>query len=118
MFYRLEIKMNTKTGPKSAAEKAKVYLMIFLIAFTLGFVVMSLLGCQNMHMRTVDDQPIVYQQGYDAGCRSGYYAGGNPYYGFKKDVVRYVEDGLYQQGWDDGHTVCLSQYEANSRMFN
>jgi hypothetical protein len=60
-------------------------------------------------------QPEAYKDGYVDGCSSGTKAAGNPYYQFKKDVVRFDADRLYSQGWGDGFNVCKSDYEAIGR---
>lgn len=56
--------------------------------------------------------PPSFQQGYKAGCDSGYVAGGHPYYRFNKDAGRYDADSLYRQGWEDGFRVCKGQYDS------
>ena len=75
-----------------------------------------LAGCvTNMQQADRDGcagQPIEYKQGYVAGCDSGYVAAGHPYYKFSKDVVRYGQDAIYKQGWDDGFLVCKGKYDA------
>lgn len=59
-----------------------------------------------------EGQPLLYKQGYGAGCDSGYVAAGHPYYKFSKDVASYSKNSLYKQGWDDGFAVCKGQYDS------
>ncbi len=66
-------------------------------------------------MRQIAGQPIQYQDGYKAGCDSGYVAAGHPYYRMNKDVVRFGSDQLYAQGWNDGFQVCKGGYESIRR---
>lgn len=51
-------------------------------------------------------QPTEYCVGMRQGCASGYKAGGNIYALHTKDVMRYAQDDLYHQGWDDGFAQC------------
>lgn len=78
--------------------------------------VIALGGCadqtlQNERARLVG-YPEPYKDGYVDGCSSGTKAAGNPYYVFKKDVVRFDADKLYGQGWGDGFNVCKAEYQA------
>lgn len=59
-------------------------------------------------------QPPEYKAGYGDGCDSGYVAAGHPYYRFAKDVVRFGNDALYKQGWEDGFSVCKGSYDSIS----
>lgn len=67
--------------------------------------------------RHTTGQPPEYQDGFLAGCGSGYVAAGHPYSKFAKDVRRYEAESLYRQGWDDGMTVCRADYESVKRDF-
>lgn len=59
--------------------------------------------------------PEPYKDGYVEGCNSGTKAAGNPYYAFKKDVMRFADDKLYAQGWTDGFNVCEADYQGIMR---
>ena len=89
--------------------------MLWPFAFLL-VLYMLLAGCATdpgMVDRTVGaSQPIEYKQGFRAGCDSGYVAAGHPYYRFSKDVVRYQNNDLYRQGWNDGFSVCKGKYDG------
>jgi hypothetical protein len=79
----------------------------------------ALFGCatdmQRVEREVGAGQPLQYKEGYMSGCDSGYVAAGHPYYRFSKDVIRYGNDTLYKQGWDDGFSVCKGGYEAVGR---
>jgi len=83
------------------------------------FVALSILlvqGCATNQLPLgVRDQPLPYQEGYRAGCDSGYVAAGHPYYRFNKDPGRFGSDTLYGQGWSDGFAVCKGSYESIGR---
>ena len=80
------------------------------------FAAIALSGCAT-DMQRVDreigaGQPLPNKDGYKSGCDSGYVAAGHPYYRFSKNVVRYNDDSLYKQGWDDGFSVCKGKYDS------
>ena len=54
-------------------------------------------------------QPVAYKVGFRDGCDSGRVSAGNTSFIFKKDVVRFDEDSLYQQGWTDGYNRCFAE---------
>jgi len=56
--------------------------------------------------------PPAYIDGFGPGYQSGQKAGGNLYAQFSKDPVRYANDPLYHQGWDDGFAQGKGQYES------
>lgn len=62
-------------------------------------------------------QPQEYKDGYLDGCPSGQKAAGYIYAKFKKQVIRYGEDNLYKQGWDDGFQVCKSKQESLNNLY-
>lgn len=76
----------------------------------------SLSGCltpqQMLDKEIGPDQPQEYKDGYLDGCPSGKSAAGRFYDKFTKNVLRYSDDKLYKQGWDDGFQVCKSKYES------
>jgi hypothetical protein len=73
-------------------------------------------GACATKMNQVPAGPPEYQQGFLAGCDSGYVAAGHVYYRWNKDVSRYPSDELYKQGWDDGFQTCKGKYESIQRM--
>lgn len=81
--------------------------------------VVLLAGCASQQLQgerqAVAGQPVAYQDGYVAGCSSGYKAAGNPYFAFQKDLTR-MADQLYGQGWGDGFAVCKGKYDSITRM--
>ncbi len=60
-------------------------------------------------------QPQEYKDGYLDGCPSGKKAAGYLYASSRKQVIRYDQDRLYKQGWDDGFQVCKSRHESLKR---
>lgn len=89
----------------------KIIYLILLI-----FILVSCTTSMNNVDRQVGfSQPPAYKQGYRDGCDSGYVAAGHPYYRFSKDVTRFRNDELYQQGWQDGFSVCKGSYDSIGR---
>jgi len=76
-------------------------------------------GCQTpqqwVDRQVGADQPQEYKDGYLDGCTSGKKAAGYLYAKLAKDVIRYTDDQLYHQGWDDGFNICKSNHEALKR---
>lgn len=74
-------------------------------------------GCAiKMKSNVPAGAPDEYKIGFEDGCDSGYVSAGNPYYSYKKDVMRFQSDVLYKDGWTDGFNNCKSQYEHVGRM--
>lgn len=86
--------------------------MRFLVAVC---AVILVTGCQSTTTR-VPPGPPDYQDGWAAGCDSGYVAAGHPYYQWRKDVARFGADKTYAQGWEDGFRTCKGKYEAIQRL--
>ena len=86
-------------------------LAIFLVA-----------GCATQRLQqerqNLAGYPEPYKDGYVDGCGSGTKAAGNPYYTFKKDVMRFDSDKFYSQGWTDGFNVCKADYESIGRAMS
>ena len=61
-------------------------------------------------MEKVKDQPVAYQEGYEAGCHSGFVAGGSIVHNFKRDTNRLLEDANYNDGWKLGYRECKSDF--------
>lgn len=81
-----------------------------------GFVLVGCAGKQLQWQRDkLSGQPEPYKDGYTDGCSSGTKAAGNPWFSFKKDVMRFGSDSIYAQGWTDGFNVCKSEYESTTR---
>lgn len=86
----------------------------------LGIVMLILLvaGCaaqqleRKREMLVSQGHPTEYIDGHIDGCNSGKKAAGNPYFSFAKDVKRFQTDTLYNDGWQDGFTICKSEYES------
>lgn len=68
-------------------------------------------GCATKQSQ-VPHGPPTYQEGFMAGCDSGYSAASHPYYKWHKDVERFNSDKLYMQGWNDGFATCKGRDEA------
>ncbi len=77
---------------------------------TLMFVLLT--GCAaSILERNVGqvDGPPAFKTGYTHGCSSGLRAGGFGQLDFVKDVLRYNNEPLYAQGWEDGYRVCRTR---------
>lgn len=61
---------------------------------------------------TRQGHPPQYIDGYVDGCSSGNRAAGSPYFKLLKNHTRYNQDKLYNQGWDNGFTICKAEYES------
>ncbi|SDI47227.1 hypothetical protein SAMN05216189_1005150 [Pseudomonas delhiensis] len=58
-----------------------------------------------------------YADGYNAGCDSGRQAAGTITTGaFRKDVLRYLKEATYAQGWGDGYEQCRRPAESEERQ--
>lgn len=83
------------------------------------FALIAVSGCANQILQNERNKlagyPEPYKDGYTDGCSSGMKAAGNPYFTFKKDVMRFDADKLYAQGWNDGFNVCKADYESIGR---
>lgn len=89
--------------------------------FIVCFIMVLFSASCTTKMQTVDrevgaSQPVSYKEGYKDGCDSGYVASGHPYYKFSKNVIRFNNDSLYKQGWEDGYGVCKSKYDSTQRL--
>jgi hypothetical protein len=61
-------------------------------------------------MERVKDEPPAYQEGYKAGCSSGYVAGGSLVHSFKRDSDRLLKDKNYDGGWKKGYSECKNDF--------
>lgn len=61
-------------------------------------------------MERVNDQSAAFQDGYKAGCRSGFVAGGSLVHTFSRDSQRIRDDEQYKLGWKDGYRRCKSDF--------
>lgn len=61
-------------------------------------------------MERVKDQPVAFQDGYKAGCHSGFVAGGSLVHSFSRDSQRILDDEQYALGWKDGYRQCKSDF--------
>jgi len=66
-------------------------------------------------MTRVKDQPLAYQEGYKAGCNSGYVAGGSIVHSFRRDTQRLREDEVYNAGWKQGYRECKADFREMCR---
>ena len=83
-----------------------------LLALTVSLAAMvAISGCATKVSETPAGPP-GYQEGFAAGCDSGYVAAGHPYYRFRKDPSRFAADEMYRQGWNDGFATCKGKYDA------
>ncbi len=82
--------------------------------FSLFMALQLLAGCStvvlNPDMERVKDQSLAYQQGYEAGCHSGFVAGGSQAHSFKRDTKRVREDEEYNEGWKRAYRECKSDF--------
>ena len=60
-------------------------------------------------MELVKDESLSYQDGYKAGCSSGFVAGGSLVHKFKRDGAR-IKEADYNQGWKKGYRQCKSDF--------
>jgi hypothetical protein len=56
-----------------------------------------------------EGRSLAYADGYDDGCKSGYFAAGDSNYKLERDVTRYGYDAQYAQGWNDGFGACRAK---------
>lgn len=87
-----------------------------LFAAALAMVAFS--GCVTSMQRVQEvapGMPRAFQEGYAAGCDSGYTAAGHPYYRYNKDLTRSRADQDYNDGWQAGYDACKSSYESTRR---
>ncbi len=93
-------------------EKGCVIRMLRL--FTVPVVLYLLVACSTVlmspDMDRVKDQPLAHQEGYEAGCHSGFVAGGSTVHSFKMDTARLREDEEYDDGWNQGYRECKSDF--------
>lgn len=93
-------------------ERTTLRPLLFYAAFFIA-------GCQTpqqwVDRQVGSGQPQEYKDGYLDGCPSGNSAAGYIYAKFKKDVMRYSDDSIYRQGWDDGFNICKSKHESLKR---
>jgi hypothetical protein len=61
-------------------------------------------------MERVKDQSLAFQEGYKAGCHSGFVAGGSLVHSFSRDSQRILDDEQYNLGWKDGYRQCKSDF--------
>lgn len=82
----------------------------------------ALTGCANQILQNERNKlagyPEPFKDGYTDGCSSGTKAAGNPYFTFKKNVMRFESDRIYAQGWTDGFNVCKADYESIGRAMS
>lgn len=79
---------------------------------------MLLAGCaSDGDVLKSQGQSPVYADAFDDGCSSGYNAGGNMFYTFKKNVAMAGSNPQYAQGWADGYQQCYGrQTSAQTNM--
>lgn len=69
-------------------------------------------GCQSTREQlTAEGYPAAFIDGFEAGCRSGRQAAG-ALDSFRKDVPRYLQQGEYALGWDDGFGQCQAAMQS------
>lgn len=88
-------------------------MVFFKVCFACS-VVLFLSGCAP-RAHEIPNGPKPYQEGFYDGCSSGYVAAGNPYYQYKKDVVKSNSDQYYKEGWTDGFNTCKGKYDSIMR---
>jgi|GEM_PF-378389 len=115
MWYQVQEPDNKRCKRNMQRIEQECPAMAKWIVLLLIFSVLISVGCATK-LRQAPDGPLPYQEGYLAGCDSGYVAAGHPYYKWHKDVERFNADKLYSQGWNDGFATCKGKYEATQRM--
>lgn len=77
-----------------------------------GVCALMLGGCQSTRqLLQAEGYPVVFIDGFEAGCSSGRQAAG-ALDSFRKDVPRYLAAPLYAQGWDDGFRQCQARQSS------
>lgn len=75
-------------------------------SFTCVLALILIGGCQSQREEMLArNYPPTFVDGFEAGCRSGRSAAG-ALGAFDKAVLRYQNEPLYEQGWDDGFRQC------------
>ncbi|OEC33778.1 hypothetical protein SAMN05216600_107230 [Pseudomonas cuatrocienegasensis] len=81
----------------------------------LGLSVLLLGGCQSTAQQLLaEGYPVVFVEGFEAGCQSGLQAAGG-LQRFRKDVPRYLAVPEYAVGWDDAFRQCQAGREYEHR---
>jgi hypothetical protein len=75
---------------------------------------MLLAGCQSDPGGTTgrlrnEGRTPAYIEGYQDGCKSGYFAAGDSSYKFARDATRFNYDAQYVNGWNGGFSACKAQ---------
>lgn len=62
--------------------------------------------------------PPAFQDGYLAGCPSGFTDAGRDGYqqSYRKDLPRYAGEADYRQGWDQGHAACYEEEKRHPKI--
>ena len=75
--------------------------------FAVLSVLMLIGGCQSTHEELLaKGYPPAFADGFDDGCSSGRQAAGAINGTFRKNVLRYLDDARYAEGWSDGFRQC------------
>ena len=86
--------------------------------FTLVIFLPLLAACSTVlltpDMDLVKDESPDFQDGYKAGCYSGYVAGGSIVHKFRRDGERLTE-AEYNKGWKKGYRQCKSDFREMCR---
>jgi hypothetical protein len=81
--------------------------------FTLVIFLQLLGACSTLlmspEMDLVKDESPEYQDGYKAGCYSGFVAGGSIVHKFKRNGSRFKE-GDYKEGWKKAYRQCKDDF--------
>ena len=71
-------------------------------------------GCSKVilspDMNRVKDKSAAWQDGYKAGCHSGFVAGGSLVHSFKRDTDRTLKEEEYKGGWKQGYRECKDDF--------
>jgi hypothetical protein len=91
------------------------YLTVFEVVIAMLFN-----GCQTTpdpstaQLKDAGKSP-AYIEGYDDGCKSGYFVAGASGYKLAKDITRFNYDTQYVAGWNDGYIACKARYQGSNR---
>ncbi|BDY13327.1 hypothetical protein [Hydrogenimonas cancrithermarum] len=77
--------------------------------------IMLFVGCASTQT-WLKTKPVPFQEGYEAGCVSGEERAGYTFSTLKKNEIRYENDPLYKEGWDEGYSRCFSDKEVEICM--
>ena len=75
---------------------------------------MLIAGCSTVilspDMDRVKDKSPAWQEGYRAGCHSGFVAGGSLVHSFQRDTERSLKEEDYKGGWKQGYRQCKDDF--------